>query len=105
MFGEMLNDFLRDQVIDHCVSKRLRTRLLAEKELNLNNTLEVAAAMEASEMQSELTSRSSVEQVCAVKHNVDFKCGLQGYKGEDCCISKKENTRSSTGITTSDDVE
>ena len=68
-FGEMLNDFLRDQVIDHCISKRLRTRFLAEKDLSLYKTLEVAAAMEASERQSELMSRSSIEQACAVKHS------------------------------------
>ena len=112
-FGEMLNDFLRDQVIDHCISKRLRTRLLAEKDLSLDKTLEVAAAMEASERQSKLMSRSSVEQACVVKqsrskpkrhtdtHNksqnpskpkLDVtcnKCGIQGQKGEDCRNSKK----------------
>ena len=68
-FGEMLNDFLRDHVIDNYISKRLQTRLLAEKDFSLDKTLEVAAAMEVSERQSELMSRSSVEQACAVKHS------------------------------------
>ena len=109
----LLNDFLQDQVINHCFSKPLRTRLLAEIDLTLDKTLEITAAMEASERQSELMSRSFAEQACALKHSrskpkrhtdtqnkaqhpskpkVDvtcYKCGLQGHKGEDCRISKK----------------
>ena len=32
-YGNNVNDFIRDQVIDKCTSEKLRTRLLAEKDL------------------------------------------------------------------------
>ena len=68
-FLEMVNHFLWDQVVIHCVSKHLLIRLLTEKDLTLDKTLEAAAAMEVSERQSKLMSRLSAEQVCAVKHS------------------------------------
>ncbi len=51
-FGDHLNDFIRDQVIEKCSSKSLRTRLLAEKDLTLAKLLDVAQAKEASERRS-----------------------------------------------------
>ncbi|KAK2148215.1 hypothetical protein NP493_3264g00007 [Ridgeia piscesae] len=43
---------LMDQVIDNCRSKRLRTKLLAERDLKLEHVLDLAATMEASECQA-----------------------------------------------------
>ena len=51
-FGDHIDDFIRDQVIDNCRSKRLRTKLLAERDLKLERVLDFAAAMEASERQA-----------------------------------------------------
>ena len=51
-FGNLTNDFIRDQVIDKCVSSSLRTKLLAEKDLKLEKLLDIAQAKEASESQS-----------------------------------------------------
>ena len=43
---------LSETVIDNGRSKRLRTKLLAERELNLDRVLDLAGAMEASESQA-----------------------------------------------------
>lgn len=51
-FGDQTNDFIRDQVIDKCLSKSLRTKLLAERDLKLDKLLDIAQAKEASEAQS-----------------------------------------------------
>ena len=51
-FGDQGDDFIRDQVIDNGRSKRLRTKLLAERDLNLDRVLDLAGAMEASESQA-----------------------------------------------------
>ena len=55
-YGVNTNDFIRDQVIDKCISEKLRTRLLAEKDLTLERCLSLAASKEISEMQSQLIS-------------------------------------------------
>ena len=39
-------------MIDNCRSKRLRTKLLAERDLKLEHVLDLAATMEASECQA-----------------------------------------------------
>ena len=51
-FGDQVDDFIRDQVIDNGRLKRLRTKLLAERDLNLDRVLDLAGAMEASESQA-----------------------------------------------------
>ena len=51
-FCDHVDDFIRDQVIDNGRSKRLRTKLLAERDLNLDRVLDLAGAMEASESQA-----------------------------------------------------
>ena len=43
--ADQLPDFIRDQVIDNCRSKHLRTKLLAERNLTLERTLDIAMAM------------------------------------------------------------
>ena len=51
-FGDQVDDFIRDQVINNGRSKSLRTKLLAERDLNLDRVLDLAGAMEASESQA-----------------------------------------------------
>jgi hypothetical protein len=51
-FGDKTPDFIRDQIIDKCASRQLRTKLLAQKDLTLTKCLDIAAAKEASEKQS-----------------------------------------------------
>ena len=51
-FGDQVDDFIRDQAIDNGRSKRLRTKLLAERDLNLDRVLDLAGAMEASDSQA-----------------------------------------------------
>ena len=51
-FGASADDFIRDQVIDKCISKHLSTKLLAEKDLQLARLLELAQAKEASKLHS-----------------------------------------------------
>ena len=51
-FGDHIDDFIRDQVIDNCRLKRLRTKLLAEHDLKLERVLDLAAAMDALERQA-----------------------------------------------------
>ena len=52
--ADTTDDFIQDQIIDLCTSKRLRTKLLGQKELTLKTTLvlDIAQAMEASERQA-----------------------------------------------------
>ena len=51
--AESIDSFIQDQVIDNCSSTKLRTKLLAERDLTLDRMLDIAAqAMEASESQS-----------------------------------------------------
>ena len=51
-FGDQVDDFISDQVIDNGRSKRLRTKLLAERDLNLDRVLDLVGIMEASESQA-----------------------------------------------------
>ena len=50
--NDSLDSFICDQLIDNCLSKKLRTKLLAERDLDLDHALDIAQAMEASGSQS-----------------------------------------------------
>ena len=56
-YGDFLNDFIRDQIINGCRSNRLRTRLLAEGGLTLEKTMDISVAIEASECQAAQTKK------------------------------------------------
>lgn len=104
-FGKNSDDFIRDQVIDKCISTQLRTKLLAQKSLTLNMCLEIAAAKEASERQA--TEMSNDEKVFAFRNKPDprsekgekgdrfpqkpevcGRCGQRGHGSRECKCSK-----------------
>jgi len=105
-FGDMLNDALRDQVIDQCRSSKLRRRLLRERDLTLEKLQEIARANEASEQQAAQYEDLPV-RVNAIKNRkeketrhynkkIDSKykdlechrCGNIGHFARDCTITK-----------------
>ena len=52
-FGEQMNEAIRDQVIDKCVSKELRRRLLCEPDIDLSKLLTISRAFEQSHFQAQ----------------------------------------------------
>lgn len=114
-FGGSIDDFIRDQVIDKCRSKSLRTKFLAEKTLTLAKVLEISSAVEASESRS--AQFNETDRAFAVgkqkfkkparKHNGKpqektskptsnpkastdkcSRCGQKGHTGPECRCSK-----------------
>ncbi|CAB3997255.1 Retrovirus-related Pol poly from transposon opus, partial [Paramuricea clavata] len=55
------NDMIRDQIIEHCSSSRLRRRLLREPELILEKTVEIGRSFEASERQASQIEADSLK--------------------------------------------
>ncbi|CAB3995185.1 Hypothetical predicted protein [Paramuricea clavata] len=55
------NDMIRDQIIEHCSSSRLRRRLLREPELTLEKTVEIGRSFEASERQASQIEADSLK--------------------------------------------
>ena len=51
-YGDNLEDFLRDQVIEKCTSNLLRKKLLTVKDLKLSKVHDIAQALESSEFQA-----------------------------------------------------
>ncbi len=52
---------IRDQVIEQCLSSRLRRRLLREPELTLEKTIEIGRSFEASERQASQMEADSLK--------------------------------------------
>ena len=52
--ADIQNDAIRDQVIDHCYSSKLRKRLLRERELTLEKLPEIAILSEAAKQQNRI---------------------------------------------------
>ena len=52
-FGEQLDEAIRDQAIDKCVSKELRRRLLREPDIDLAKLLTISRAFEQSDFQAQ----------------------------------------------------
>ena len=55
------DDMIRDQVIEQCLSSRLRRRLLREPELTLEKTIEIGRSFEASERQASQMEADSLK--------------------------------------------
>lgn len=61
------DNFIRDQVIDKCSSRKLREKLLAESNLTLTKVLEISQAREASQLQAAQMTESDL--TFALQHN------------------------------------
>lgn len=83
-FGQQLEDFIRDQVIEKCSSRSLRTKLLAESNLTLTKLLDIAQAKEASE------SRSAKFE----GHETSFSVKGNHCKGKQKHYKQKQNSQS-----------
>ena len=69
-YGENLEDFIRDQVIDKCLSNNLRKKLLAEKDLKLARVIELSQAKEASEYQAaEISQEAGSVNAMNIQHS------------------------------------
>ena len=51
-FGAQIDAVISNRVVDNCISKKLRTQLLAKRHLTLDRLLTLAQAKEASEQQA-----------------------------------------------------
>ena len=69
-FGDEKDNCIRDQVVDKCKSQSLRKKLLAEKDLTLQKTLEIAQAKEASELQAAQIAED--DKAFAIKSNQTY---------------------------------
>ena len=113
---DSVDSFIRDQLIDNCLAKKLLTKLLAERDLNLDRALDIAQAMEASESQSRQIAEDNQFAVYTVgrqtrgrnkaqrqghnhpqrqRQNQDkpkakqcTRCGIKGHSGDDCRCSR-----------------
>lgn len=97
-FGNNLEDFLRDQVIEKCTSNNLRKKLLAETDLKLPKVLKIASALETSEVQSahmsgttNISADSRTEAVNAVKSPRQAYGRAPGYSARGRGKSRSQN--------------
>ena len=100
--AESIDDFIRDQITDNCISQKLRTKLLAVPDLTLARTLELAQAMEPSEGQSrQISSDNNYASVYLVKQTDPgrpkksqtsstqcSRCGIKGHTSHECRCSR-----------------
>lgn len=102
-FGASLNDMIRDRIVCEINSSKIQQRLLAEKDLTLGKTIELAQGMEtATKNVKELSQTGGKEASTASKVNqvtsrprgkgsqwqkfegTCFCCGKPGHKHENC---------------------
>ena len=104
-FGQA-DDFIRDEVIDKCHSKSLRTKLLAEKDLTLTKLLDIPQAKEASESRAAHFANPDAAFIAKSKKHYRksdkkklpsepdkkklkcYKCGFKGHVADECRCSK-----------------
>ena len=53
-YGSLQDDMVRDQIVDKCLSHRLRCHLLREQSLTLESALTIARSMEDADRQADL---------------------------------------------------
>ncbi|RDH88672.1 MAG: hypothetical protein DIZ79_14650, partial [endosymbiont of Lamellibrachia luymesi] len=117
-YGNNVDEYIRDQVIDRCRSDSLRTKLLAAgKDLTLNRAIEIAQTRESSERQAKDMARGTANNTVYAafnrsaripfethtrkpvnrhsntqqRHDRCTRCGLQGHTSDECkCTRDKE---------------
>ena len=67
-YGSLQDDMVRDQIVDKCLSHRLRCHLLREQSLTLESALTIARSMEDADRQAEAMEDRAAEDhaACAV---------------------------------------
>ncbi|CAC5396187.1 unnamed protein product [Mytilus coruscus] len=103
-FGTMLNDAIRDQVIDMCYSTKLRRRLLREKDLTLEKVQDIARESEAADQHSAQFEEVHINRV-QVKRDFNaaryqrhdyhskrkdiecHRCGRTGHIARECTVA------------------
>ena len=101
-YGNNRDDFVRDQVIEKCLQKSLRVKILSEREITLSKLLEMSQAHEsanhqANQMQAATASSSSSSNTRADVNFTSqkkfdknhksvkcFKCGKYGHYANEC---------------------
>ena len=89
-------DAIRDQVIDKCLSGRLRRRLLRENSLTLDSLLQISKAFESAEAQAsqmELTPASPPHSVNALSHQNNHKKKWQKFSSGKPRAATNKNAR------------
>ena len=73
---DQIHEFIRDQVVEGCKSHRLRTKLLARRQLTLDNVIDMATAMEASEHEASQMDGDRSDKAFTISHQ-----NRGGYRG------------------------
>ncbi|KAK7099536.1 hypothetical protein V1264_003664 [Littorina saxatilis] len=120
-----VDNFIRDQVIDKCKSRKLREKLLSEPELTLKKVIEISQAKEASQLQAAQMaesdqafsvsrsrgqthapsgSRSNAKQDSANSNSPPRKikqcgrCGRRGHTSEECRCTRGKRCFACDGL-------
>ena len=64
-YGSLQDEMIRDQIVDKCLSHRLRCHLLREQGLTLQSALTIARSMEDADRQAELMEDRASEEFAA----------------------------------------
>ena len=102
-FGEEVDDYIDDQVIDKCCSSHIRHKFL-EKEgtLTLEDLLRIASSQQAVDRQMKvMVSKEGADQVnvvggnkCSARGRVCYACGLHGhFSGHKRCPARGQACR------------
>ena len=67
-YGSLQDDMARDQIVDKCLSHRLRCHLLREQSLTLESALTIARSMEDADRQADLMENRAAEDRAAEDH-------------------------------------
>lgn len=109
-YGSLQDEMVRDQIVDKCLSHRLRCHLLREQCLTLQSALTIARSMEDADRQAELMEDRASEELAAravVSSRPDrrtstgapdqahgrtrcFRCGKGTHDPDDCFARNKK---------------
>ena len=93
-FGNYLGEAIRDRIVCGLRSESIQKHLLAETELTLSKTLEIAKGMEAADRSAQKLKGAEgtsfrVSEV-SVGTNSCNRCGSDCHKPKDCCFREAE---------------
>ena len=84
-FGDYLSEAIRDRIVCGLRNENIQRRLLAEDDLTLAKTIEIAQGMEAAD-RTALRLRSNELKINEVTmdHKGCYRCGSERHTGKDC---------------------